>query len=367
MSKIFAGMLFIFLNFDINLPTSTIGLIPSFIGYFFMLKGLTELSGFSRRFTAIRPTVMIMLVYSVIIYVINLLGAPLVDNEPRTIVLGLVSTILSLFISYNIVMGVNDIESTSGQDLASVPLYDAWKLLAVFSFIPYAVFFIPVLAVISIIIGFIVAIYYLYTFRNTSNLFYAQSFEMTEDPRPAGKGSMIVLLLAVILGCAGAFIYSRHIVVYRTSSPCGNLQVSFNRASGMLSQTGVHRSTTMRQQRQVYNPVFMWSPCGRYLALNYSDYWNRHDRRAVIINLAGTWHITKDRMFIHNRYEETRTPVFVVYERVEIVEWLDSENLLFNFSWPYDSTSGISMYGWFTWHFPTWTITELVIQSPPQG
>jgi len=44
MSRIFTGFLFIFLDFNLNLGNSQIGLIPDFIGYIIMLGGLAEMS-----------------------------------------------------------------------------------------------------------------------------------------------------------------------------------------------------------------------------------------------------------------------------------------------------------------------------------
>ena len=41
MSKIFIGLLLVFLDFNLTFDTVTIGLLPDFIGYFILIGGLT--------------------------------------------------------------------------------------------------------------------------------------------------------------------------------------------------------------------------------------------------------------------------------------------------------------------------------------
>jgi len=364
MKKIFIGMLFVSLNFNIDLPSSTIGLLPSFIGYYFMLKGIVELAGFSPRFLKIRLVVMAALIYSAIIYVLYLVGANHLATEPRTLVLGLISTVFSLFISYNIIMGIKDIESTTGHNLETAPLYASWWVWAVFSFILYIAFLVPQLIIFLVVIAFFLAIILLYKLHRTYNLFYAQTIEVPGEPVPIGKRAIALIFVALIIGCSGAFVYGRQVIVYRTESICGQLQVTFHRVSGMLT----HSSSLSNQShsRQVNDPVFLWSPCGNYLAINLDD-WFPGTRRAEIIDLHGAVRTTPDKRFIQLYHDETWTPsAFIIYDNIQVKEWIDSENLLFNFSWPYDFSDGnhIMMHGWFTWHFPSWTITELVVLYP---
>ena len=51
MNNIFIGFIFVFLDFNLDLGSSRIGLIPDFIGYVLIYQGLKELSGQSRRFS----------------------------------------------------------------------------------------------------------------------------------------------------------------------------------------------------------------------------------------------------------------------------------------------------------------------------
>ena len=370
MRKIFAGMLFIFLNFHFNLPSSTIGLTPSFVGYYLLLGGLTELSGFSPRFIKIRPAVMVALVYSAILYVLDLVGAGLVATEPRTFALGAVSSAFSLFISYYIIIGIKDIEKTNGHNLETTPLYAAWWIWAVFSFILFVAFFVPQLTIFFVVIIFILAINFLFKLRKTSNLFSAQKPEAPVGPTPVGTHAIVLIFMALVIGCAGAFVYGRHVIMYRATSSCGQLQLTYHRVSQVLTHTSSLSNQT-QTRGNIGNPEFIWSPCGRFLAVNSdSSHWG--SRRADIIDLHGTVRIMPDKHFIQERHEEAQMPASTTLNNIiEAEKWLDSENLLFNFSWPYFSAThsgavyeSTLMSGWFTFHFPTWTITELVVLYP---
>ena len=179
MHRIFIGMIWVFINFNLDIGDMRIGLIPNFVGYYFMLKGLSEIMEFSSRFSKIMPFVKGMIVYSVITYVIDLFGGSLEIEYVNTpvgllfISMGIISTLLSIFISYNIIMGIKDIEIIKQRDLNTNQLYSIWKLLVTFSIIThFFVFTHAMLAIVSILVGFVIQIVYLFAFWKTKNLYY---------------------------------------------------------------------------------------------------------------------------------------------------------------------------------------------------
>jgi hypothetical protein len=178
-------MILVFLNFDITIGSSKIGLIPSFIGYAYMYSGVMELSGYSNKFVKIAPIIKVMIVYTGLIYLADLLGfsayfglsvwlASDISLEFALfgILLGLISIIASLYISYEIIQGIKDIESVKMKNLNSDQLLSTWKLLADFTFISYVLFLIIPIAAIFIILTTIVSIYYLFVFNKSKNLYY---------------------------------------------------------------------------------------------------------------------------------------------------------------------------------------------------
>lgn len=173
MSNIFIGMLLVFLDFNLNLGNSTIGLIPDFIGYFIMMKGVIELEPESSNFTKVVPIVKGMVIYAGIIYAFDLLGISY-NLGIITYILGLISTIASLYISYHIVIGVGDIERQTSKHLNADELFRVWKIMAIFSVVMYLLIFIPLLAIFGVITGLAVSIYYLVVFNRTKNLYYSE-------------------------------------------------------------------------------------------------------------------------------------------------------------------------------------------------
>jgi len=170
MRHIFIGFLFVFLDFNLNLGASQIGLIPDFVGYIFVIQGIAELENLSPRFIKARPASLGMAVYTGLLYVMAVFGIG--TNDIASFVLGLVSTLISLYISYNIVMGVKDMEASSGRYLNAGGLYSNWTLLAILSLIVYLLFIVPILNILCIIAGLIAGIVFLVSFSKTKNLFY---------------------------------------------------------------------------------------------------------------------------------------------------------------------------------------------------
>lgn len=165
MHNIFIGLLLVFFDFSLNLGSMHIGLIPDFIGYIYIRKGIMELTEHSEWFSKINNITLGMAIYSGVIYCLDLLGiSTSMNNAVITFILGIVSTVVMLYITYGIVMGIKDMETGLGCDLNSSGLIMTWKIYAVCSVIIFFFYFIPGLNILGVIITFIVYIYFLYIF-----------------------------------------------------------------------------------------------------------------------------------------------------------------------------------------------------------
>lgn len=171
MKNIFIGFILIFLDFNLNLGNSQIGLIPDFIGYIAMINGLAEMSGESPQFMTVKPYATGMAVYTGILYFMDFLGIS-ASIGAFSYILAIASTIISLYISYCIVMGVKEMEDKYNTFLNGESLKSTWTLLAVFNVIVYVSLLIPALAVICILVTLIVGIYFLVAFSKSKNLYY---------------------------------------------------------------------------------------------------------------------------------------------------------------------------------------------------
>ncbi len=173
MKNIFIGFVLIFLDFSLNLGNSRIELIPDFLGYIIMISGLVEMGNESLLFIQVKPFVTGMAVYSGILFVLDLVGIS-VSLGALNYVLAFISTAVSLYISYNIVMGVIDLERTYNLRLNGNKLKSTWTLLAVFNILTFMMLFNPLVAIVAVIGSLIINICFLVAFNNSKNLFIIQ-------------------------------------------------------------------------------------------------------------------------------------------------------------------------------------------------
>ncbi len=171
MDKIFIGFLLIFLDFNLFFGYSQIGLIPDFVGYIVMIKGLEEMARESTRFETVKPYAIIMAVYTGILYYMDFTGITF-SMGGLSLLLGVLDSVISLSISYNIVMGVIDMEIKYNTLLNGYMLKATWTILAIFSILSYVVMFYTAIAMLCIIIGFIASICFLVAFSNAKNKYY---------------------------------------------------------------------------------------------------------------------------------------------------------------------------------------------------
>jgi hypothetical protein len=170
MKNILIGFLLIFLDFNLNLGSSQIGLIPDFAGYIIMINGLAEMAGESPLFLKVKPYATGMAVYTGILYLMNLIGIS-ASLGALSYILAVASTIISLYISYCVVTGIKEMEEKYSVFLNGGSLKSTWTLLAVFNIAAFVSLLIQPLAVICIIAAFIVAICFLVAFSKSKNLY----------------------------------------------------------------------------------------------------------------------------------------------------------------------------------------------------
>lgn len=168
MSNIFIGFLLIFLDINLILNQGTIGLTPDFIGYIFVVKGIAEMASESTLFMKVRSLCIGMAIYTGVIYVIELFGIK-TQLDWLGVLLGFVSTILSLYISYTIVCGVQEIETLRAIDLNGNKLRSTWTYMAICQVIIYLSIFMPILAIILFIISTIISIIFLVNLNTSKN------------------------------------------------------------------------------------------------------------------------------------------------------------------------------------------------------
>ena len=171
MNYIFRGLFFTTLNFDFTSGSIKIGLIPSFIGYILMLKGIDELSKESEAFTKIRIYAKGMAIYSTLTYIIDLIGMSYIIPSGLDVIIGIGANIVAFYITYNIIMGIADIEKRYELDLNSHGLYSIWMGSLILTGLMYLTLLVLPLALAAVILNIIVSIYFLVAFNRSKNVY----------------------------------------------------------------------------------------------------------------------------------------------------------------------------------------------------
>ena len=127
MKTVFWAFFFIFLDFNLGINGHDLNIIPDFAGYILLCRAADGLGGENRRFGQLRPFAMGMAVYTGILWVGDLLavtGGSWLDS-----LLGLIALAVSLFISWNVVQAVREMEEAREADLNGQSLRTAWFVL----------------------------------------------------------------------------------------------------------------------------------------------------------------------------------------------------------------------------------------------
>lgn len=173
MKKLFWGLFFVFLNFNLNLNQHTLNLLPPFVGYYLLCQGTEELDGESPLFRNIRPFAVGMGVYTAILWLGDLLG---VSGGSGVIggLLGLLAVLVGLYICWALIQAVRDMEERRGADLNSAAMGRAWIVMAAAQVVCWlCVWLLSGLAILGLIAGLIGIIMLLTAFWKGQKLYEA--------------------------------------------------------------------------------------------------------------------------------------------------------------------------------------------------
>ena len=174
MQNIFLGMLLVFLDLNINLGKTTIGLLPDFAGYILMINGLEEMTPESPLFEKARPWATAMAVYTGVLYAMDFLA---MDVQLRFLgwVMDLAALVAGLVISRWILRGILEMEANRRLDLQGQQLEQLWKPLAIVQLVAAAFGWFPLIGWICALAAFVMGVCYLVAFNRTKNLYLEQT------------------------------------------------------------------------------------------------------------------------------------------------------------------------------------------------
>lgn len=174
MNELFIGMLLVLLDVNAEISRYTLDLLPDFVGYLLMMRGLDTMGSQSACFRKARPLAVAMMIGSAVLYVVEA-TAVTVHSQFLSFCLGALATAVSLLIGYRTVSGIRDVERQQNRDLEGEKLHSMWLYMAVIQAITYACGWIPLVGAMGSIAALVMNVCFLAAFYRTKNLYDAKS------------------------------------------------------------------------------------------------------------------------------------------------------------------------------------------------
>ncbi len=182
MDSIFYGLFLLLLDINVN----GTDLLPAFLGYYLMYRGLKQLESEGPRFAEMKPWAIAMAVVNAILFILDLTGL-----NPET--LGVIpvsagTTVAFLFILYRIVQGIQELEGKMDANLEGALLMRRWKHVCIVQIASYLLSgllsFKPIRLGIAVavlaLVSFVLYILFLLAFHRSRQAYYAALRSATE-------------------------------------------------------------------------------------------------------------------------------------------------------------------------------------------
>ena len=140
MGYLFWGFLFAFVNLKLKgealggfFSNYSVGIVPDFVGFLLLWKGITTLIPESKSFKKLVPASIVLLFVSVAMYVTDFFNVFANEDSMLMFAVDIVYTAAKLFFCYFIIRAIGDMEIKRKAELYSSKLFTAWALVFVFN------------------------------------------------------------------------------------------------------------------------------------------------------------------------------------------------------------------------------------------
>lgn len=173
MNTIFIGLIFVLFDFSISIGSVTVGLIPSFVGFLLICKGVRSLYPYSYSFKSANIVSFVSLIFSALLYAIDLFAlSPVVfSHHAVSFIVSILSTILYLIVLFHILKGIQEIEEDHDIKLGYSQLMSCWTVILVSKLLLASAGFIPLLALLCLLLSLVISIVFLVFFLRTNKAF----------------------------------------------------------------------------------------------------------------------------------------------------------------------------------------------------
>lgn len=173
MNTIFLGLVLVLLDVDVTIGTATIELLPDFLGFFLILKGMTSLAGENKFFNLGRHMAFGLAIAYFVLFVAALMNPGTVGKVIFWCA-GLAALIGQLALMKKIVAGVRQMELDLGRDLKGERIQAMWLILVVLSILRHLLSWVPIVGGVCGIAELLVGILFLAAFRECAKRYKAK-------------------------------------------------------------------------------------------------------------------------------------------------------------------------------------------------
>ena len=142
MNRLFWGLLFVVLDYELKIGSVTLGLLPDFVGYWLLMKGMESLADENEYFARGRHWAFGLMLLHLVLF-----GGALLDPPSMTAVglwaLGLGGHVVGMFLLSRVIAGIRKMEKAKGLELQSEKLKFMWLIQAVMGTIAYLLNWVP--------------------------------------------------------------------------------------------------------------------------------------------------------------------------------------------------------------------------------
>ena len=161
MENFFIALVFIFLNFNITVSNHAVGLIPTFVGYIFIKRGVAEFEGKVPHFEKLKLFCKIMIAVGIVVYIMDFLA---LNIGAMYFIVSIIMLAAAVYTSFNVVEGVLYLEETKQVDLLGAQTRRMWKVLVIGAVAATVTVFIPFLNIIATLANLVCTILFLVAF-----------------------------------------------------------------------------------------------------------------------------------------------------------------------------------------------------------
>lgn len=171
MNRLFWGLLFCLLDYEVKLGSAVLELLPDFLGFYLLMKGMEQLAGENRFFDRGRHLAFGLIIAAVILYIGDLTDP---DVMVRMVLwagkLGVL--VAQLILIRMIITGILWLEKDRAMQLKGSLLKSLWTILIVFGPLSALLNWMPMVGDVCHLASTVVSLLFLAAFWNSRKAFY---------------------------------------------------------------------------------------------------------------------------------------------------------------------------------------------------